>query len=356
MERTLDLCRELYNAALQERRDAWRIRGVSRTYADQCADLPDLKRAIPELKEINGQVLQDVLRRVDLTFRAYGRRRARGEKCGYPRFKGRRRYHSFTFPQTPNRAYVKGRHVVLSHVGRVPLYLSRPLEGVAKTATLTREEDGWYIVFACADVPIHALPHTRHDTGVDVGLTSFATLSDGSQIASPRIHRVAESSLRRAHRRVDRRRRGSQRRGQARHLLARSYQKVRRQRRDFHHKTALALVRQYDVIYHEMLQVANMVKHPYLGKSIWDAGWGAFLLILAYKAACAGKQTMAVNPAYTSQVCSGCGVVVPKSLSVRWHSCPECGAELDRDHNAALNILARGREQSALGQSVQART
>jgi putative transposase len=139
-------------------------------------------------------------------------------------------------------------------------------------------------------------------------------------------------------------------------LLAKAQQKVRRQRQDFHHKTALALVRHYDTIYHEDVQVANMVRNHHLAKSIADAGWSAFLVILTFKAASAGKRVQAVNPAFTSQTCSGCGIIVSKGLSVRWHSCPECGASLHRDHNAALNILRLGQEHSRLGDSRQAST
>jgi putative transposase len=140
-----------------------------------------------------------------------------------------------------------------------------------------------------------------------------------------------------AQRRVSRRKKGSDRRRRAVTLLAKAHQKVKRQRRDFHHKTALALVRANDVIYHEDLQVRNMLRNHHLAKSIQDAGWRAFLAILAYKAACADRRVVAVNPAFTSQMCSGCGVMVAKGLSVRWHACPECGTSLHRDHNAAKN-------------------
>jgi putative transposase len=148
---------------------------------------------------------------------------------------------------------------------------------------------------------------------------------------------------------VSRRKKGSNRRRKA-------HQKVKRQRADFHHKTALALVRANDTIYHEDLQTANMLRNHHLAKSIQDAGWAAFLSMLTYKAACAGRRVVAVPPAFTSQICSGCGVLVAKGLSVRWHACPECGISLHRDHNAALNILALGKRQGAVGQTAQART
>ena len=161
-------------------------------------------------------------------------------------------------------------------------------------------------------------------------------------IHNPRCYRRAERRLKTAQRRVSRRKKGSHRRRKAVRLLAKAHQTVKRQRQDFQHKTALQLVRAYDTIYHEDLQVANMVKNHHLAKSISDAGWSAFLTILTFKAACAGKRVVAVNPAYTSQTCSGCGVMVKKGLSVRWHSCPDCGTSLHRDHNAAKNIERAG--------------
>ncbi|HEX9414496.1 MAG TPA: transposase [Ktedonobacterales bacterium] len=224
-----------------------------------------------------------------------------------------------------------------------------------KTVTITREADGWYVCFSCAEVPLQPLPPTFQETGIDLGLESVATLADGRQITNPRIFRVAELNLRRAQRRVSRRKKGSHRRRKAVKLLAKAHQTVRRVRQDFHHKQALSLVRQYDTIYHEDLQVANLVRNHALAKSISDAGWRQFCAILAFKAAYAGKRAVAVPPALTSQACSGCGVLVQKGLSVRWHTCPACGTSLHRDHNAALNILRLG-QKSAAGQAVQAST
>jgi putative transposase len=192
------------------------------------------------------------------------------------------------------------------------------------------------------DVPVRPLPPTGQQTGIDLGIEAFTTLSDGTRIFSPGWYRKAERALKTAQRRVSRRKKGSNRRRKAVALLAKAHQRVHRQRQDFHHKTALAIVRQYDTVYHEDLQTANMLKNHHLAKSINDAGWGQFLSILAFKAAYAGKRAVAVPPAYTSQTCSGCGVLVQKGLSVRWHSCPECGTSLHRDHNAAKNIERAG--------------
>jgi putative transposase len=187
-------------------------------------------------------------------------------------------------------------------------------------------------------------------------LEAFATLADGMRIFHPGWYRKAERALRTVQRRVARRKQGSNRHRKAVQLLAKAHLKVKRQRADFHHKTALHLVQRHDTIYHDDLQMANMLKNHHLAKSITDAGWAAFLSILAYKAACAGRRVVAVDPAFTSQTCSGCGLVVQKGLSIRWHACPECGTSLHRDHNAALNILALGKKLSGAGQALQAST
>jgi putative transposase len=175
-------------------------------------------------------------------------------------------------------------------------------------------------------------------------------------MCTPAYYRRAEAYLRRCQRKVARRKKGSHRRRKAVALLAKAHQHIARQRRDFQHKEAAKLVQTYDVIYHEDLRVRNMVQNHALAKSISDAGWSAYLAILAFKAAGAGKRVEAINPAFTSQRCSGCGVLVQKGLSIRWHACPECGMSLHRDHNAALNILRLGQEQSGPGYGLQAST
>jgi putative transposase len=299
---------------------------------------------MPEYGEVNAQVLQDVVLRVDRAFQAFFRRIREGQTPGYPRFHGCSRYNSVTYPQVGEHggARLDNGFLVLSKIGRIVVRWSRPLEGTPKTVTISREADGWYVCFSCADVLMRPLPSTGLEIGIDLGLEAFATLADGTRIFHPGWYRKAERRLKTAQRRVSRRKKGSNRRRQAVTLLTRAYQKVKRQRADFHHKTALALVRTNDVIYHEDLQTANMVRNHYLAKSITDAGWSAFLTILSFKAACAGRSVFAVPPAYTSQICSSCGVVVQKGLSVRWHSCPDCGTRLHRDHNAAKNIERAG--------------
>jgi putative transposase len=340
-------CCELYNAALQERREAWQKCGVGVTLAQQSAQLPEIKAVRPEYRDVNAQVLQEVLTRLDRAFQAFFRRIRAGQTPGYPRFHSRTRYTSFTYPQCGEHggARIDNGFLVLAKVGRIGVRWSRPMEGTLKTVTISREADGWYACFSCTDVPIQPLPPTGQETGIDLGLEAFATLSDGTRIFSPGWYRKAERTLKTAQRRVSRRKKGSNRRRKAVAALARAHLKVKRQRTDFHHKTALALVRTNDVIYHEDLQTANLLRNHHLAKSISDAGWAAFLRILAFKAAYAGKRIVAVPPAFTSQTCSGCGVMVQKGLSVRWHACPECGTSLHRDHNAARNIERFGQNR-----------
>ena len=344
-------CRALYNTALEQRITAWERCWVSVSRYEQEAELKDIRADFPEYAAIHSHVLQDVLARLDKTYQAFFRRLERGEggkKAGFPRFKGRDRYHSFTFKEYGNGASLDNGVLVLSKIGRISVHWSRPMEGMPKTVTVTKEADGWYMAVSCAEVPTHPLPPTGQETGIDLGLVSFAALADGTMIHNPRCYRKAEAYLRRCQRRVARRKKGSNRCKKAVKLLAKAHQHIRNQRRDFQYKAALSLVRQYDVIVCEDLRVRNMLKNHHLAKSISDAGWSAFLSILTFKAAGAGKRVVAVEPAYTSQRCSSCGRIVWKGLSVRWHACPyeDCGVRLDRDHNAARNILALGQAET----------
>jgi putative transposase len=340
--RVLGLCRWLYNTALEQRIIAWQRARVSVSRFQQETELKDIRAEMREYASIHSHVLQDVLARLDKTYQALFRRVKAGEKAGFPRYQGRDRWHSFTYKEFGNGATLDNGFLILSKIGRIAVRWSRPLDGTPKTVTMSREADGWYVCFSCADVPVQPLPATGQQTGIDLGIEAFATLSDGTRIFHPGWYRKTERALKAAQRRVSRRRKGSNRRRKAVTLLAKAHQRVKRQRADFHHKVALQLVRQNDTIYHEDLQTANMVRNHHLAKSIQDAGWSAFLTILAFKAAYAGKRVVAVPPAYTSQTCSGCGVMVSKGLSVRWHSCPECGTSLHRDHNAAKNIERLG--------------
>ncbi len=277
LARVLLLCRRLYNTALEQRKVAWERRHISLSRFQQEGELKGLRAELPEYASIHSHVLQDVLARLDKTYQAFFRRVAAGQKAGFPRYQGRDRWHSFTYKEFGNGAQLDNGFLVLSKIGRIAVRWSRPLEGTPKTITLSREADGWYVCFSCADVPIHPLPATGRQTGIDLGIEAFATLSDGTRIFSPGWYRKAERALKTAQRRVSRRKKGSARRKKAVTLLAKAHQKVRRQRADFHHKTALALVQQNDTTYHEDLQTANMLKNHHLAKSIQDAGWSRVL-------------------------------------------------------------------------------
>jgi putative transposase len=344
LARVLGLCRWLYNTALEQRIIAYQRRRVSVSRYQQEAELKDIRAEMPEYAAIHSHVLQDVLARLDKTYQAFFRRLMSGGKAGFPRYQSRDRWHSFTYKEYGNGATLDTSFLVLSKIGRIAVRWSRPLEGTPKTVTISREADGWYVCFSCVDVPIQPLPPAEQETGIDLGIEAFATLSDGPRIFNPGWYRKAERALKTAQRRVSRRKRGSNRRRKAVTLLAKAHQKARRQRQDYHYKVALRLIQTNDVIYHEDLQVRKMVRNHHLAKSISDAGWAAFLTILSYKAACAGRRIIAVNPAFTSQRCSGCGRAVWKGLSARWHRCPyeDCGVSLHRDHNAAKNIERLG--------------
>jgi putative transposase len=367
LERVLWRCRTLYNTALEQRSTLWKQRGVSITRYQQEAELKTLRAEMSEYSALHSHVLQDVLARLDKTYQAFFRRVQHGEKPGFPRFQGRNRYHSFTYKEYGNGARLDNGCLVLSKIGRIAVRWSRPIQGTIKTVTISKEADGWYVSFSCARVPTEPLPLTGTENGIDVGLKVFLITADGDVVENPRHYRKSERELKKANKRVSRRKKGSHRRAKAAHQCAKKHQHVRRQRADFHHKTALALVRQYDVIYVEAIQPANLSRRPApkqvekgnyehngasrkagLNKSIQDAGWRQFLSILAHKAACAGKRVEAVNPAYTSQECSGCGERIEKSLSVRTHVCTTCGLILDRDENAARNILWLGQSLRGL--------
>lgn len=346
MRWTLERLRELYNAALEQRREAYRRQGVSLSRYGQEKEIKDIRRETPEYSAIHFHLLQDAIRRLDLAYQAFFRRVKAGEKAGFPRFRGRGRYTSFLFSDAQNRngaaIDTAKRRLRLTGIGHVKINIHRPIEGRLKQVTITLSGDGhWYACLCCDDVPTMPLPATGQSVGIDVGIRSFATLSTGEQIKNPRYYERDQAKIRRAQRRLARRKRGSHRRRKAVLLLRKQHDKIRRTRLDFHHKAALDLVRRFDAIAFEKLNIKGLARGR-LAKQVNDAAWGNFLRILHDKAECAGREVWEVDPRGTSQRCSGCGVMVPKTLAVRVHSCPDCGLVLDRDENAARNIHAAG--------------
>ena len=363
----LDRNREIYNAALEERREAWRLCKVSVTFEMQSRELPDIKKDRPEFGEIYAQILQETLHRVDKAFKAFFRRVKNGEKAGYPRFQGYDRYDSFTYPQVER---LKGKpvisiengKVILPKIGHLKVKQHRPLEGKVKTCTIKREGEHWYVVFACEIEAQTKLPYTDLPIGIDMGLKHFMTDSNGDVVDNPKFFRKSHGGLKKKQQRLAKKKKRSHRRRKAVKLVAKAHKKVANQRRDFHHHHARILVDTFETIVFEDLSMHHMVKRPKakqdengnylpngasskagLNKSILDAGWASFIELVKHKAEWAGVTVMQVDPQKTSQMCSACGKEGEhKDLSVRTHVCEHCGVVLDRDHNAAINILDRG--------------
>ena len=364
---TLDRNRELYNAALEERREAYRMRGISIFYNDQSAQLPEIKELRPEYKEIYSQVLQDTLKRVDKAFKDFFRRCKEGKAKGFPRFQGYDRYDSFTYPQIeklkgkPTVAIENGK-VILPKIGHIKVKEHRPMMGKAKTCTIKREGDCWYMIMVCEVQERKKLPYTDLAIGIDMGLKHFMTDSSGDVVENPRYFRKSHGRLKKKQQRLSKKKRGSNRRKKAVKLVAKAHKKVGNQRKDFHHQEARILVDTFETIVFEDLSMHHMVRKPKakqdengkyvhngaaakggLNKSIHDAGWATFIELVKHKAAYAGVTVYEVDPRKTSQICSACGKEGPhKDLSVRTHICVHCGVVLDRDHNAAVNVLDRG--------------
>jgi putative transposase len=337
----LALCCETYNAALQERRDAYRLAGISLGFAYQCAELPDCKEVRPELAEVNSQVLQDAVKRVDLAFAAFFRRCGAGEKPGYPRFRSCSRYDSLTFKQYGNSfSLSQDGKLVLSKIGHVKMVMHRPLRGTPKTAIVKRTPTGkWFVSISCEDVEPTSWPASDEQVGIDVGLATFAYLSDGSQIENPRFFREEEQALAKAQRKLSRAKIKTKDKRKRRKVVARIHERITNRRQNFIGQQVALMVKRFGLIAVEALVVRNMVRNPKLAKSIEDAAWSAFFTQLLWKAEEAARQVVKVNPAYTSLTCSACGNIQDMPLSVRVYECSQCSLMLDRDHNASRNIL-----------------
>ena len=347
LEQTLELCRWVYNETLATRKNAWEQEQKSFSRYDTIKMLPGWKEEKPELSNVYSQVLQEVCTRVDLAFKAFFRRVKSGEKeVGYPRFKGYGRYDSFTYPQSG--FVLDNNRLSLSKIGEIKVVLHRPLEGRCKTLTIQRDAVGkWYACFSC-EVEPKPLPDTKKAVGIDVGLESFATLSNGEKVTNPRFFRKEEKELAKAQRKLSKVEKGTPERAKRRKVVAYTYQRIANRRKDFAHKLSRQLVDEYGLIAFEKLNTNGMLKNHRLAKSISDAAWNQLIQFTTYKAEDAGRAVVLVNPRNTSKMCSRCGVLVEKDLSVRVHKCPTCGLEMDRDENAAINILALGLESLGL--------
>jgi putative transposase len=342
LQEQLRLCRLTYNVLLEHSFSERRAGRGTPTHKALTYLLPEMKAMEPELNNVFSQVLQNVAKRVRSGFESCWNRKRAGLKAHLPRFRGENRYNSLTYPQFGFQ--LKDGVLCLSKIGDVRVVQHRPVEGQVKTLTVTRGRAGkWYAVFA-SEVEAKPIRNRLPAVGVDLGLSSLVALSDGATIEAPRSYRGAEERLRRAQRSLSRKTRGSRNREKARRRLASACERVADRRRDFAYKTARMIVDRYVRVYVENLNVQGMMRNRRLSKSLSDAGWGMLRNALTYMAERSEGVTAFVSPRGTSQTCSGCGAYVEKDLSVRVHRCPECGLTIDRDVNAALNVLKRGLE------------
>ncbi|NEO52719.1 MAG: IS200/IS605 family element transposase accessory protein TnpB [Okeania sp. SIO2C9] len=368
IEMWLELLRRQYNYRLGERFSWWsenrcpvnacplvtpipQLRD-NPDYYSQKRDLVNTKDKFREYKLIHSQVLQDCIKRVKLAFDRWFKADKKGTRLGKPRFKGIRRYRSFTYPQIKQDC-IEDNQINLPKIGNIKLIKHRPLpDGFQiKTVTISRKADGYYVTLSLEDKSVPALsceiePTLKNTLGIDMGLKEFLVTSEGESIPIPQYYRSSQQRLKTLQKRLSRKKKGSKRWLKAVKAVAKQHKKVADKRKDFHFKTAHELLLKAEIIAHENLNIKGLAKTR-LSKSINDAGWGNFLSILTVKAENAGQKTIAVNPRNTSQDCSNCGEKVPKELNIRTHSCPHCGIVMDRDLNAAINIKNR-----AVGHSV----
>ena len=341
--------RHLYNRALAERKNTYEQEKRSVTYEQQSARLKEERLTNPYLAQTNFSSCQATLKRLQRTFENFFRRVQAGEKKpGYPRFKGKYRFDTVVFPSYGDGCKLRDDRLYIQHIGVLKAKWHRQMAGKIKTVSLKREADGWYVIFSCQIPDSIPVPSDKPAIGIDLGLKSFLMTKEGEEIKPPKYYRKAQKALRRAQRKLCRRKKGSKRRGSAGRLLKKQHQHIAHQRRNFHHQTAHSLVSRYGTIVHEDLNVEGIAQTR-LAKSTYDVGWSAFLSILSSKAEEAGVQVIAVPPHNTTQRCSACGQIpaVKKTLSDRVHLCPFCGYTADRDVNAAQNILALGRSVQA---------
>jgi putative transposase len=366
LERCLASHRELYNAALQERRDAWRMRGIGISYGDQSAQLKKIRKVRPDVAVWSFSSQQATLRRLNRAFAGFFRRVQAGERPGYPRFRSAQRFDSVEWPKDGDgcRWQPSAYKVYLQGVGHVKVTVHRPVEGRLKTIQIRREGRRWMLVLSCDDVPGRPLELTHAAVGIDVGVASFATTSDGEQVFNPRYGRVAAAKLATAQQVLGRKRPGSKNRRRARETVAARHRMVANQRRNFHHQVARDLVARYDLLVVEDLKIRNMVRRPVprpdpdrpgaflpnragaksgLHRSIHDAGWAQFVSILRAKAEEAGRTVIDVDARHTSNRCEACGHTAAENrASQAVFSCRGCGHTVNADEHAARNVLRAG--------------
>jgi len=346
---TLNLCRRLYNAALEQREICYRQKGKSLSCTSQKNELPALKKELPEYKQVNAQVLQDCLQRLDNAFQRFFNGIA-----GYPRYKDRYHYRSFTYPQADKQNHFKKPgYIYLPKIGYVKMKAHFDFDPAKVTRINVKYHNGKWYVNLTSEIQKAEPVEVVSKVGIDVGLVTFATLSDGTKIDNPRYFRKSEKKLARLQKQLSRKKKGSNNREKAKNKVTKLHDKIANQRKDFLHKISFTIVQKYDFIAVEDLSIKNMAKNQHLSKSIADAGWGKFVDYLEYKGRKYGKTFVKIPPGGTSQTCI-CGAHVPKDLSVRVHRCPVCGLVADRDVVSAMVILQRANRVNIISVGMEA--
>ena len=358
--------RELYNAALQERRDAWRLRGIGVSYGDQSAQLKEIRQVRPDVATWSFSSQQATLRRLNRAFAGFFRRVRAGATPGYPRFKPGYRFESVEWPKDGDGCRWKpdiGR-VYLQGIGHIKVTVHRRVEGRVKTIQVRRQGRRWLLVLSCDQVPTRPLEPTQSAVGIDLGIASFATTSDSRHVPNPGWERTAAARLGAAQQALARKQRGSNNHRRARATVAVRHSKLANQRRNFHHQVARSLVTDYALLVVEDLKIRNMVRRPAprpdpdqpdrflpnraaaktgLHRSIQDAGWAQFVSILRAKAEEAGRVVIGVDARHTSDRCEACGHTAAENrVSQAVFSCRACGRTANADEHAARNILRAG--------------
>ena len=351
LDNILEECSWLYNHFLDQRKDAWKKDKKSIDCYDQIKLIPELKRTRPSLKRAHSQALQNVPYKIDIAFNNFFRRVKLGLKPGYPRFKGKDRLHSFTYPQ-PNCGYkfTSDNKLKMSKVGQVKINKYRNLPNTIKTCTISKSPSGkWYACFVC-EVLKKPLKDNREAVALDVGIKAFATLSNKDVIPNPKFFKQSQDKLAKAQKKLAKLEKGSEKRAKARKIVCRIHEKISNQRNNFCHQVSRKLVNSFGTIIIEDIQVNKMIKKENLkvfNRSQQDTAWSLFFNFLTCKAEWAGRTLVKVNPAYTSQDCSSCGTRQLMPLEQRVYECKVCKLSLDRDYNAALNILRLGTQSLA---------
>jgi putative transposase len=346
MNAMIEAHRAVYNSALNERKLVYETTKKSVGYVQQARWLKGARERNEDIAKTNYSSLQATLRRLDKSYQAFFRRVKAGEKAGFPRFKRKGQFKTIEYPAYGDGCKIKGLSCYFQFVGNIKTVFHRPLQGKIKTMSFTHRAGKWFVMIVC-ETDKNILPVMGQQIGVDVGLTSFATLSTGEKIDNPRFFRKDESALAKSQHKLSAQPKGSLAGNKARKVVSRIHERIANRRSNFAHQLSRKLVNQYDVIALEDLSIPNMMANHCLAKSIADAAWNQFMNYTAYKAENAGRLVVKVDPRNTSQRCSACGEIVKKELRERVHAC-SCGCVLDRDHNAALNILTLGQQSYRL--------